>query len=256
LWYVGDSPKGQEAVQTALNIAQYKYIKSHGVDPAFDKIEVAPGAHYLLGGIFINEQCRTSVQGLFATPECAGNFDGANRLAGSGIAATQVFGARAGLAAHKWAVDGYHAEADTASLDEEAWRVAGRVATGRYSGTAITGLRDKLRSAVQLYAGVTRDATGLSRLLQVAAEVREEAGKEKAPPMAVYNQQLVDLLQLDAMCEIAGLVAGSALMRQESRGHHFRSDFPALDNVKWANHTMTACRESGPAFGTKPVIKL
>jgi len=102
-WYVGDSPKGGETVRKKLDIAQYNYLKQHGVDPATAKIEVAPGAHYLLGGVRIDDQCRTSVAGLFATPECAGNFDGANRLAGSGLTATQVFGTRAGQAAQKWA---------------------------------------------------------------------------------------------------------------------------------------------------------
>lgn len=256
LWYVGDSPKGPEAVQKALNIAQYNYIKSHGVNPAFEKIEVAPGAHYLLGGININEKCQTSMKGLFATPECAGNFDGANRLAGSGIAATQVFGARAGFYAHKWAAANQHVKANSASLEEETWRVASRVAAGKLSGTGITGLRDKLRAAVQLFAGVNRDAEGLKRLTQIVGEVREELANEKAPPVAIYNQQLVDLLQLDNMCEVAGLVAGSALMRQESRGHHFRSDFPRQDDSKWAQHSLAVRGESGPTFGTKPVIKL
>ena len=71
-WYVGDSPKGNAAIHKKLNIAQYNYLKSHGVDPAAARIEVAPGAHYLMGGIQINDECRTTLDGLFATPEVCG----------------------------------------------------------------------------------------------------------------------------------------------------------------------------------------
>lgn len=255
LWYVGDSPKGAEAVQKALNIAQYNYIKAHGVNPATDKIEVAPGAHYLLGGIHIDEKCQTSLKGLFATPECAGNFDGANRLAGSGITATQVFGARAGLYAHSWAAATRHQEAAADSVEEETERVAARIMCGNARPSNIYRLKDKLRAAAQLYAGVNRDQDGLQHLVKRAAEIRDELSREKALAVT-YNQQLVDLLQLDSMCELAGLIAGSALMRQESRGHHYRTDFPRQDDANWLAHTCVVKGPGGPAFGEKPVIRI
>jgi succinate dehydrogenase/fumarate reductase flavoprotein subunit len=253
-WYVGDSSKGAKAVQDKLNIAQYSYIKAHGVDPTTAKIEVAPGAHYLLGGIQITEECHTTVKGLFATPECAGNFDGANRLAGSGITATQVFGARAGFYAHQWAVASQYVEADVTSLEEEVWRVAKRIAKGKHTASNCNMLKDKLRAAIQMYAGVQREEAGLNQLNQIACEVQEELAKEQVTEVTVYNQQLVDLLQLETMCEVARLVAGSALLRKESRGHHFRTDFPSQDNLNWIKHTLAVRAENGPRFGTKPVL--
>jgi succinate dehydrogenase/fumarate reductase flavoprotein subunit len=251
---VGDSPKGLEAVRNKLDIAQYNYIKSHGVDPSTAKIEAAPGAHYLLGGIHIAGQCQTTLQGLFATPECAGNFDGANRLAGSGITATQVFGARAGLYAHQWAAANQIADIDAGSLEQETWRVARRISGSQPGESNVRELRDQLRAAVQLYAGVVRDEAGLNRLAQIAAEVHAAADRERVPGVANYNQQLVDLLQLDIMCETAQVVAGSALLRQESRGHHFRTDFPVQDDANWLKHTLTMKTEKGPRFSTKPVV--
>ncbi len=71
-----------------------------------------------------------------------------------------------------------------------------------------------------------------------------------------YNQQLVDLLQLENMCEIAGLLANCAQMRKESRGHHFRSDFPEQDNLNWRKHTLVFKGEYGPEFSDKPVIRI
>jgi len=256
-WYVGDSPKGRETISKKLNNLQYNYIKAHGVDPATDRIEVAPGAHYLMGGIFIDEDCRASIEGLFAAPECAGNFDGANRMAANGLTATQVFGARAGRSAHKWAVAvGEWPEPEPVSLEIEIARISSRITNAEFEGTSIIELREKLRAAVQRYAGVTRDASGLARLAALAKEIKKSLAYEKVPAISPFNQLLADLLQLENMCEIAELVAGSALLREESRGHHFRGDFPQQDDLNWLKHTMVRLRDNTPEFGTREVIKI
>lgn len=254
-WYVGNSLKGPEAVQKTLNTLQYNYMKSHGINPATDKIEVAPGAHYLMGGIFINEECKTTVKGLFATPECAGNFDGANRLAGGGITATQVFGAKAGACAHAWANTADSVTIDAGSLEEEIRRISNRISGSMPKPSSIVPLRAKLRAAVQQHAGVIRHEHGLNQLQKIAQEIKEELGRERVPATTRFNQQLVDLLQLENMCELAGLIAGSALTRQESRGHHFRSDFPQQDNQNWLKHTLVLQCAGRPEFSTKPVVQ-
>lgn len=255
-WYVGDSPKSADVIQKKLRSLQYKYISAHGVNPAIDKIESAPGAHYLMGGIYIDENCHSSVTGLFATPECAGNFDGANRIAGNGIAATQVFGARAGVTAHQWAIANDLVNADPASIEEEVGKVSKRISSNGCQGNRINDLKNTLRSSVQKYAGVSRDAEGLIRLTGIIKEVHEKLGQEKVPNTKVFNQQLVELLQLESMCEVAALVAGSARQRTESRGHHIRSDFPAQDDVNWLKHTIISRDKKGPVFNTKPVRKV
>lgn len=255
-WYAGASPRGPEGVRKATNLAQYNYLRAHGVEPATDRIEVAPGAHYLMGGIHIDEDCRTAAPGLFAVPECAGNFDGANRLAGSAIIATQVFGARAGMAAHRRAVEEGQGETEPASLERERFRLSERIGRGTGGGTAVGGLRARLRAAVQEYAGVYRHADGLKKLQDIADEIQSAAAKIMVPAGGVFNQQLIDILQLDSMCDIARLVAGSALLREESRGHHFRSDFARQDNVNWCRHTSVSGNPARPQFTTKEVIRL
>ena len=257
-WYVGDSPKGGEVVRKKLDLAQYNYLKQHGVDPATAKIEVAPGAHYLLGGIHIDDQCRTSVAGLFATPECAGNFDGANRLAGSGLTATQVFGTRAGQAAQKWAAGAGLVEPASDSIEQEAARIGRRIqATGtgesREFSLRFGALRNRLRAAVQQYAGVSRDRSGLMRLQQESGEIQKELAEMQVPARNIYPQALIDLLQLEAMSETAEVIAGSALLRTESRGHHFRTDYPAQNDERWRRHTCVERREGRPEFGVQPI---
>jgi len=254
LWYVGSSPKGLEAVRKKLDIAQYNYIRKHGVDPATEKIEVAPGAHYLLGGIHIDEECRTNLPGLFAAPECAGNFDGANRLAGSGITSIQVFGAIAGLAAHNWAADNDHCEADPLCLAKEISRVADRLTDCSDLELAVPRLRDQLCAAVQNFAGVIRSESGLKQLQQSISDIYFELLAVKVPKTTLFNQQLMDLLQLEIMCETAQIIAASALFREESRGHHFRSDFPQQNDGQWLIHTQASKNENGLTMSTKDIV--
>ena len=255
LWYVGDSPKHPDFVKATLDSLQYDYIRAHGVNPAIDRIAVAPGAHYLMGGIFIDDKCRTTVPGLFATPECAGNFDGANRLAGSGITATQVFGAHCGQQAHQWAAEKGPAVVDRASVEEEISRIETKLGPGGRRPSPAPELAKKLRLAVQNHAGVVRSGPGLTELAALAAEVKKQAAELTAPGALRYNQGFLDLLQLETMAEAASLIALSAMAREESRGHHYRSDFPATSD-SWLRHT-TVVREGGQAvMGTRPVVRL
>ena len=256
-WYVGDSAKGIEVVRKKLDLAQYNYLKAHGVDPATDKIEVAPGAHYLMGGISIDNNGGTGIAGLFAAPECAGNVDGANRLAGSGIAATQVFGARAGCAASRWASENALLEMDVTSLAEETERVRCRLAsaesaTNRATAADLPQLRRRLQESVQRYAGVSRNQAGLGLLREEARQIRSALQGKQVADHKIFNQALLDLLQLETLCEVAELVAGSALLREESRGHHYRSDFPQTSE-RWLCHT-SVVRDGGTAqFKPKPL---
>ena len=256
-WYVGDSAKGIEVVRKKLDLAQYNYLKAHGVDPATDKIEVAPGAHYLMGGISIDSEGGTGIAGLFAAPECAGNVDGANRLAGSGIAATQVFGARAGCAASRWASENALLELDVASLAEETERVRCRLAsaesaTNRATAADLPQLRRRLQESVQRYAGVSRNQAGLGLLREEARQIRSALQGKQVADHKIFNQALMDLLQLETLCEVAELVAGSALLREESRGHHYRSDFPQTSE-HWLCHTSVVRDGETARFAPKPL---
>lgn len=256
-WYVGDSAKGIDVVRKKLDLAQYNYLKAHGVDPATDKIEVAPGAHYLMGGISIDSEGGTGIAGLFASPECAGNVDGANRLAGSGIAATQVFGARAGRAASRWAGENALRELGAASLAEETERVRCRLAsaesaTNRATAADLPMLRRSLQESVQRYAGVSRNRAGLGLLREEARQIRSALQGKQVAEHKSFNQALMDLLQLETLCEVAELVAGSALLREESRGHHFRSDFPQTSE-RWLCHTSVVRDGETTCFAPKPL---
>ena len=252
-WYVGDSPKGIDAVNKQLSTAQYNYLRAHGIDPSTARIEVAPGAHYQLGGIHIDENCGTKVPGLFAAPECAGNFDGANRLAGSGLAATQVFGHRAGCSAHHWSSSHRVVSCTDSVLRAEVDRIEEKYSHG--PKVDIPGLRQTLRSGVQAYAGVFRNAQGLQALSHLAEDILLQARTARVCKHQPFPQDLGDIMQLESLCENAMLVAGCALQREESRGHHFRTDFPA-ESVDQIFHTSVRQNTDGLNFSTRPVVRI
>jgi L-aspartate oxidase len=161
-----------------------------GVDPRVDAIPVAPAAHYHMGGIAVDARGRTSLPGLFAVGECASvGVHGANRLASNSLLEAAVFGPEIGAAAA--------GEADPGSTP---------LAVGAAPDLSAAALQ-RLRGAMARDAGVVRDAETLTRLLADIAEI--EAAEGRGPVLAT-----------------ARLIAAAALARRESRGAHYRTDFP------------------------------
>jgi L-aspartate oxidase len=169
-----------------------------GIDPAVEPIPVAPAAHYHMGGIATDKNARTSLDGLWAVGECASTgLHGANRLASNSLLEAIVFGARA------------------------ACDVRARVTTARARGVLPIPERfasppppHVLRDAMTRHAGVERDEAGLKEALRIIGQVERVSGGEPA------------LLNMTAA---AKLVTAAALQRHESRGGHFRIDFPRAD---------------------------
>ena len=178
----------------------YAACKSAGIDPAIEPIPVAPAAHYHMGGIASGAHGRTSLQGLWAVGECASTgLHGANRLASNSLLETLVFGARA-------AEDVKNAIAPRAGSGVSP-------APERFAAAAPP---QALRDAMTANVGLERNAAGLRAALDTIAAV-ERAG---APEPSLLN-----------MTAAAKLVAAAALARRESRGGHFRTDYPQTEEV-------------------------
>ena len=251
-WYVGDSPKGKKFVAEYLDNQQYRYLRRQGLDPVNDKIEVAPGAHYQLGGIRIDAACRTNVDGLFCTPEAAGNYEGANRLSGSALGGTQVFGYLAGCSAHAWAAGHRGIPLDPASLQQESERVLTLFDDGRKPSNPWQ-LKSHLQHLAQDSLGVVRSKKKLDVFMDELDSMEAELDGYRIRTDAGFQQPLMDLLELRSLIETARLVAGSAMTRTESRGHHFREEYPARDDENWLKHTCVQQQEGKPVFSTCPI---
>ena len=252
-WDVTQSPKGYEAVDAMLQGQHYRYLREKlGRDPSTQKIEVAPGAHYHLGGIYIDEDCETGVAGLYAACEAAGNFEGANRLAGSALTGTQTSAARAAETAVAFAAAAGAPGDVRRSLDEA------KSAAERFFGHAPRGdsplqLKKQLQELVWRHLGLRRSAGGLRELQGECAALRAELRKVRLAEVGAYNLALLETLELDGMIDLAEYTAGAALLREESRGHHRRVDFPERD-ARWLKHTIVQDAEGRPVYTSAPVV--
>jgi len=192
-----------------------------GVDIREEPMEVAPTAHHFMGGTRINPHCETNVPNLYAAGEAAGGVHGANRLGGNALAETQVFGRRAGESAANVAKSNF--KLNPAFLEEEEGRIKKLFQEGDYYPFQ---LKKELQEVMWNNVAIIRREEGLKSALNDIHNIRDKMARMKLPEVHGYNQHLLDALELENMVLIAELVTKSALIREESRGAHYRADFP------------------------------
>ena len=201
----------REQIETRLPVMLEQFLK-FGVDIRKNPMEVAPTAHHIMGGLRITPECRTTLYGLFACGEVAGGVHGANRLGGNALADTQVFGKRAGEFAGK-------AKKRIKNLNEVQVKQEQDFLYAFLTGSENPSLiRKQLQVAMWQGAGIFRNATDLNKTLETIktlshANIRAESYRNLAECCIVRN-----------MCLTASLICRSALIRQESRGAHVRTD--------------------------------
>ena len=196
-----------------------------GFDLAGGLVEVIPTAHYMMGGVVFGQDCTTALPGLFAAGEDTGGVHGGNRLGGNGVANSTVFGGIAGDSMAAW-VPAY---GELRQPDENALAAAVaecRRPLGRAPGD-IGALREELYELMWDDVGVFRDAAGLRRAeaALVALDERLERTGIAGDSLA-FNVTWHDWLNLKSLILVSRAITAASLMREESRGAHFRSDFP------------------------------
>jgi len=205
---------------------EFKRLQRLGIDPRDTPVEVYPGVHYCLGGLAVDPDAATSVSRLFAAGEVAGNVHGANRLAGNALTETQVFGARAGVGAARVALGGARGRArlDAEVVDVE--QLVAHLTASRPHAPRAAALKRRLQDLMWAHVGPVRDARGLSEALQLVDGLAAEVAEPAFTPVAGYSYELQEALELRGMLPLARAVITGALARTESRGHHYRADFP------------------------------
>lgn len=254
------SPKPMTEIRKLLrklDSLPYRNLADLNIDIAEQPIEVAPATHFTLGGIRIDEWGRTSVPGLYACGEAAGNVHGANRTSGNALAETQVFGERAGRVA---AEEATQISVRTDGSDEVvAETVRVRTATEAPGADALRPrvVKQAVKELMHLHLGHQRNAAGMSAALAELERLRTDlVPRIRAVPAEVFNYELQEALEASVMVEVADLVVRSALERRESRGHHFRTDFPETD-PDWLRHTVVRRDEHGSVeLTTAPVVRI
>lgn len=193
-------------------------------------VRVAPVAHFFIGGLSITSNCATNIEGIFAAGEACGGIHGANRMGGNALTEGVVFGARAGLAAAAWAQA--IQPVDDNSLSDRLNSLAPPQELGppRKESKA---LKEKLRKIMWRYGGILRNRKNLEKGLELLAEVTKEAARTNG---VTDPDEFMRLQELQMACITAGLIMRAALRREESRGAHFRMDFPETEDPNWRGH--------------------
>ena len=202
-----------------------------GYDLAREKVEVAPTAHFNMGGIRINRDGATNLEGLFAAGEDASGVHGANRLGGNGVAESTVYGARAGDAVAAW-VKNVKLDSPCAEQIAEAQNTANQFLE-RKSGESPWCLREDLGKMMWNKAGIVRDGETLKLGLAEIGDLQKRAAQMAATGGRVFNLTWQQALDLRNLLTASSLITQGALLREESRGAHYRTDFPNPDNATW-----------------------
>ena len=193
-----------------------------GVDIKNGPIEVAPTAHHFMGGLKINTDASTSLENLFGAGEVCGGVHGANRLGGNALADTQVFGKIAGESASKIAKQ-TKLKTNEEMVQKEASRIEGLIKKGSIKPQEF---KNKIKNLMWEKVAIVRDEKTLNEALGQLQEMQKELDNLSVSDKKQYNSELLTALEVINMVEICILTVKSAILRRESRGAHFRSDFP------------------------------
>jgi succinate dehydrogenase / fumarate reductase flavoprotein subunit len=225
-----------------------------GLDCTKDLVPIHPVAHRPMGGIEVKASGETSIAGLFAVGECACNgLNGAGRLAGNTLTEAVIFGKRVGEAAAAYAKAAVKKNFPAAKLADEEKTLAA-LASGDSSQDSLSAVHAELGGLMNEKVGLIRDAGGLTQALDRIARLKERYQKIKVRNTGrIYNYELTTHLELGAMLILAEIVARSAQARTESRGAHYRIDFPNRDDANWKSHTVAKLSQGSTQLDKNPV---
>jgi fumarate reductase flavoprotein subunit len=215
-----------------------------GFDLAAGLVEVVPTAHYFMGGVICDTETRTELDGLFVAGEDAGGVHGANRLGGNGVANSTVYGGVAGDVMAAFVGD----RAPLRDPDEDL--VQAEIARARHPFSKapgdLNGLRQTLMDLMWEAVGVMRTGDDLRRAAGELADLETELLEiGLADDHMVFNLSWHDWLNLRSLVEVSRVIAAAALSRENSRGAHFREDFPEPGEMESSTYTVARMHDSG-----------
>jgi succinate dehydrogenase / fumarate reductase flavoprotein subunit/fumarate reductase flavoprotein subunit len=225
----------------------YRRCLSVGYDMAKEPVQVTPTAHFQMGGLRIDGECRTSLPGLYAAGEDAGGVHGANRLGGNGVVESIVFGALAGDAMVR------HLASSASRPDmADAARAASRLEP-RGGNANPFALRRELGSLAWDHLGIVRSASSLAQAATALDRIGDRLEDVAIAADRAGNAALHERMNIDNLLIVARMIGRSATLREESRGSHYRDDFPDTSPDGLYNLYMQRGRDGGIASERRAV---
>ena len=228
-----------------------------GLDPVDRPIPIQPAQHYSMGGIDVDATCASPVEGFFAAGECACvSVHGANRLGGNSLLESIVFGRIAGESASLYLRGGPSEVGGGRDVAERARALTARIRAvhERETGENVFQLLNRLKRLMSDAAGIFREPTTLRKGIEELAVLREAYRRVFIyGNCGRYCQEMVVLVEFEHMVEVAEVILLGALKREETRGSHFRKDFPKRDDASWLKHTIITRSDKGPVITYRDV---
>ncbi len=251
-WIKERLPKAEEHIKKKLPSMYHQFKQLADIDITKEAMEVGPTTHYMMGGIRVDGDSQmTSVPGLFAAGECAAGLHGANRLGGNSLSDLLVFGRRAGRYAAQFAQQQPAADIHPPDVEQAAIRALAPFERGADAEGAYHVQHD-LQTMMQTQVGIARREHEMLSALEQLDTLRARAARVGAVGNREYNPGWHTAMDLGNLITISEAITRSALERKESRGGHFREDYPDKDpnaaafNIviqKGADGTMALTRE-------------
>ena len=228
-WIKERLPNAAEHIKKKLPSMYHQFMQLANIDITTTPMEVGPTTHYMMGGIRVDGDSQmTTAAGLFAAGECAAGLHGANRLGGNSLSDLVVFGRRAGEYAAKFASERGRAKPATSEADDAVRRALEPF--DRANGTeAPYAIQHELQQLMQKLVGIVRQEKEMQEALSAVRALRTRAAKVGVTGNREYNPGWHTALDLENLLTVSEAIALAGIERKESRGGHFRDDYPDKD---------------------------
>jgi fumarate reductase flavoprotein subunit len=237
---------GAKVIDAKIPFVRELCRQYQNIDPANELVPVRPVVHYAMGGVHTDIDGATPIAGLFAAGEVACvSINGANRLGSNSLPELLVFGTRAGRAAAWYVLRAKDPVKTVAAQAADEHRRLERDVLGRDGGSErISAVRTAMQHTMEESAGIYRSGDSLAKGAETLRELQERLPRASLDDHSkAFNTELVAALEQSAMLDVAEAIVHSALRREESRGAHQRTDFPARDDARFLAHSV-AYREA------------
>jgi succinate dehydrogenase / fumarate reductase, flavoprotein subunit len=230
-WIKSRVPNGAEHIKKKLPSMYHQFKQLADLDITEEPMEIGPTTHYIMGGVRVDADTQMSnVPGLFAAGECAAGINGANRLGGNSLSDILVFGKRAGEFAAKYAKSERSAEANPQQIEIAVKRALEPFERGA-AGEGPYQVQYALQEMMQALVGIVRNAPEMRQALDGLETLRERASRVGVGGHREYNPGWHAALDLPNLLTVSEAITRCAIERKESRGGHFRDDYPEKDNT-------------------------
>jgi succinate dehydrogenase / fumarate reductase flavoprotein subunit len=254
-WIKSRIPNGAEHIKRKLPSMHHQFKQLADIDITQEPMEVGPTTHYMMGGVRVNPDTQMSdVPGLFAAGECAAGLHGANRLGGNSLSDLLVFGQRAGEYAANFAKENGAVSVDARQIETTAARALepfDRKGEGPYQ------VQHDLQHMMQDLVGIVRRADEMDHALEELRKLRDRACGVGVTGNREYNGGWHTALDLRNLLTVSELITRAAIERKESRGAHFREDYPQKSEAEGHSNIVLRRSESGePQLIREPLSEM